>query len=602
MMRDKKEKVSQQGLFHWVNSQYEDRTLEAFRTSVQGEAQELFAHALRGGILGFYYRDDLPLYFVSDELLRELQITYAQFSEQFNGKFIEMIHPEDRNRYTETMIKSLEKEQIYEIVCRIKTGEQVCYMRDIGKKVRLENGTEIVLISRSNVTDILEYQQELQLKAISYMEINQVLKRVTDNIPGGVCTVALDSHYTLIYGNKEFYKLLGYSREQFEKEKNNYLSDIIYHRDLEFVKNTLRSAAQKKEKETEFEHRMVQRDGTILWFFVKGNLSYRKNIPELSCFVMEITVRKKIEEEAKINEERFRIALAQTDNTIFDYDIKSRVMIHGDRSAESYGLKQRTENVPESLLEMGVVHPDSSEAFLEMYQQICSGEKSASCLVKTRLKDGMFVWRKIIMTTIFDENQNPVNAVGILEDVDEQVRREEDLRHQMQRDTLTGLYNRGYMVSRIREGLENRKDGIVQAMIIIDIDDFKRVNDQYGHVFGDYVLSESGKRISSCFRKDEIIGRIGGDEFITFIDNLQSESAAVVCAQRIVKEFDDDFTDRGMALKVSCSVGLATCPKDGETFEVLYQNADIALYQAKKTGKNKASRYESSMEMILVDI
>ena len=156
------------------------------------------------------------------------------------------------------------------------------------------------------------------------------------------------------------------------------------------------------------------------WALVEGNFLCVDGLDIADCIVVDITDRKEIEEELRINEERFRLALAQTDNTIFDYNIETRVMIHAYRSAEMYGIPNHMENVPDSLVENRTIHPDTVEPFLEMYRKIREGAHSASCVVRTRLVKGRYLWRKITLTNIYDDEGKAVRAIGILEDVEEQ--------------------------------------------------------------------------------------------------------------------------------------------------------------------------------------
>lgn len=448
-----------------------------------------------------------------------------------------------------------------------------------------------------NVPELLKQNEELKSKIYLLEQQNKELKMLMSNIPGGVCQVEMNDDFTLVNGNKGLYNLYGYSEDELKTAHGNRLTEIIYEKDIEYVKSIILEASKTDNPVFEFEHRIIRKDQSVIWILVRGSFSCysQKNI--FNCVVLDITTRKEMEEAIKISEQRFRIALAQTESTIFEYNIATKVMIHGNRSAGTYGIGQITENVPLILVENKTIHPDTATDFLNMYQKIIDGQPNASCLIKTRIKEsGHYEWRKISMTTIYDESGSPVQAIGFLEDIDEQVRREDHLRYQSERDSLTGLYNRGTMIDKIKAKLANHTHRNIALMIIIDIDDFKSVNDTYGHMFGDYVLSESAKRISSLFRKETAIGRIGGDEFMGFICDLPSETKAYSCAERIARTFAMSFSDHCHTAAISCSIGIAIFPQDGHTFEDLYQNSDIALYEAKKRGKNQVVAYTFDMQ------
>lgn len=436
----------------------------------------------------------------------------------------------------------------------------------------------------------------LEKLAAALSKDNLLLSSIISNLPAGICEAAYDDYFTLLYGNGLFFELYGYTPEQLREEHQNRIERIILPEDLPGVRKAVDKAFHAGEHSFEVEHRIVRRDGAVVWALIKGSFFRGPENTTLHCVCVEITKRKQIEQELKINEERFRIALEQMDNTIFDYNIATRLMIHAYKSAEVYGLPKQLENVPDSLVENGTIHPGSAPVFLEMYQKICGGAPSASCVVQTRLAKGRYVWRKITLTTIYDAQGRAVRAIGILEDIDEQKRREELLRDQVERDTLTGLYNKGATEQRIRKLMDrNPPRAEYDALFIIDIDDFKGVNDRYGHLYGDKVLAESARRIASLFYPEDIIGRIGGDEFAVFLKQVPGRETIRKKAEHICRVFSGEFDYGGIIAALSCSVGTAAFPADGNTFEELYQKADIALYEAKHSGKNRYCAYREEM-------
>lgn len=422
------------------------------------------------------------------------------------------------------------------------------------------------------------------------------LAEITENIPGGVCVVALDEVLTLLYANRFFYKIYGYSPEQFWEKLDGKVAKTIWPPDLPRVRRTIEEALAGGKECFESEHRILHQDGTVQWSLVRGAFSKMEQEQWAYCITVDITERKSMEEALRVNEERFRIALAQTDSTIFDYDIREKRMLHGDKSAEKYGLTKWTENVPESLVKDGFVHPDSAGVFLEMYRKICAGAPNASCTIQARLVTGEYAWQRVSMTNVYDGEGNALRAVGFLEDIDVQKRREEALRERSERDALTGLYNKGTTEMRISEHLESGVCG-VNALFIVDIDEFKIVNDRHGHLFGDRTLAESARRISKLFHAEDIIGRIGGDEFIVFMKGVQDPAIVERRAGEICRAFSYAFESGCDIAKVSCSIGIAGSPRDGRTFDMLYQKADIALYAAKKRGKNCYCLFTPDMEI-----
>lgn len=413
------------------------------------------------------------------------------------------------------------------------------------------------------------------------------------NIPVGVCRILLDNNFTLIYGNRFLYSIYGYTPEQLELELNNCLAAAILPEELTAVTTTVGINDTNEGNGFRIEHRIRRRDGLVIWLLVSGNYVTHSGSPAANCIIVDITDRKLMEEKLRIDEERFRLTFIQTDNTIFDYDIASRVMIHSVKSANAYGLNHETHDVPNSLVENCTIHPESAEDYLEMYREIREGAKSASCVIRAKLVEGGYAWRRITMSTIFDLDGKAIKAVGLLENIDSQVRREEVLKEQSQRDALTGLYNKGTTESMICDIV--KAGNSPGALLIVDIDNFKGVNDNYGHPFGDIVLSESAHRVASLCRCNDIIGRIGGDEILLYLDGVIDPKAVGKRADEICAVFHKEFVSDGISAKVACTVGASMFPRDANTFTELYQKADAALYTAKRDGRNRSYVFDECM-------
>lgn len=158
-------------------------------------------------------------------------------------------------------------------------------------------------------------------------------------------------------------------------------------------------------------------------------------------------------------------------------------------------------------------------------------------------------------------------------------------------DLLTGLYNKLATERKIKEYMrENPKS--LAMMFVLDIDNFKKINDTMGHAFGDEVLSDLGKRISANFRVSDIIGRTGGDEFIIFLKALKDDSNTLREAQKLVNFFKNFQVGEYVKYSATASIGAAVFPADGADFDTLYKAADQALYKAKKRGKNQLAFYD----------
>lgn len=154
-------------------------------------------------------------------------------------------------------------------------------------------------------------------------------------------------------------------------------------------------------------------------------------------------------------------------------------------------------------------------------------------------------------------------------------------------DVLTGLPNRRYVQEKIEEALydKNKKYNLT-AIMFIDLDRFKAVNDNLGHDIGDELLIQVSNRLKACIRRDDIAARQGGDEFIVLVRNISSIEDVENLAQRIVKEINKPFFIRKHEIDIGCSIGISVYPDDGDNAAVIMKNADLAMYRVKEKGKN----------------
>jgi len=163
-------------------------------------------------------------------------------------------------------------------------------------------------------------------------------------------------------------------------------------------------------------------------------------------------------------------------------------------------------------------------------------------------------------------------------------------------DSLTGLSNRNFFYEQLDKLIERvRRENKLMAVMFLDLDNFKPVNDEYGHSVGDLLLQSVAKRITSCLRKNDIAARLGGDEFIIAYDTASNEENLATAAQRIIEVISAVYILSGHELKISASIGVSVYPKDGVDMDVLIKNADTAMYSTKEDGGNNYNLFISEM-------
>ncbi len=197
-----------------------------------------------------------------------------------------------------------------------------------------------------------------------------------------------------------------------------------------------------------------------------------------------------------------------------------------------------------------------------------------------------------------------VNMLSELSRCRKNLKSMEGIQERAEKDVLTNLFNRGAARQRINRLLSqpmSPQTGI-SALLMIDLDNFKSINDTYGHLFGDEVLTRSASRIRKLFRSNDIIGRIGGDEFIVFIDTIPDIELIQTRCQQLIDSLQTSFFEDENRIRISASVGVALVPEHGNTLTELYHKADQALYKAKKLGKNQFYIYNENDDDTVKDL
>lgn len=236
------------------------------------------------------------------------------------------------------------------------------------------------------------------------------------------------------------------------------------------------------------------------------------------------------------------------------------------------------------------IHKEDLSELFSFQERIKQGELYSMTEFRCRNSEGRYIWCRIYAITQYDSGQKPAKAVGTVWNIQEERLQMQKLKHRAEKDALTGVYNREETEERVKQYLETHPEE-QSALFMIDTDDFKQINDTKGHMLGDVVLTEMASGMKKLMQESDIVGRIGGDEFAVFMKNISSSSAAEKKAAELSEMFAQLFQEEKQAVQVTCSIGIALYPENGNDFNSLYQSADHALYQAKKQGKNRYVLY-----------
>lgn len=296
-----------------------------------------------------------------------------------------------------------------------------------------------------------------------------------------------------------------------------------------------------------------------------------------------------------LQQERYNTILKHSQGSIWEFNITSETLIKADPDLGIYSAQFTIPNAGHYYLEHNLIHPDDVAKFIEFYDSARNGAPEISTELRGKDISGKYIWYELIGTTIRDQKGHPITVIGQTNNINDKMMVFEELKESAKRDPLTKLYNRRCGIEMINRILSSSTRSDIHALFMIDVDNFKGINDTYGHTFGDAVLLELSTKMLKVFHNKHITARFGGDEFIAFINYVPNEDYIKSVAAKICEIFSGIVTNDSAKDKITGSIGISLYPKDGTEYDELFQKADMALYYSKNMGKNCYSFYNPEL-------
>lgn len=586
--------LSQQGRFEW-HEVFRERTekgrlLLGSRDINQGRRNEIIVKSVENEFDYVCYIDvasrNYSLYpsgSAKGMVPESLADNYPQVLRAFNKA---AVVPEEYETVTSKMemdhvIRELQDKDEYVLYATIQEDGKRFY-----KKLRFcyENETkETLLLSRVDISDVIHEQQrrrQEEQKRLDYL----------DNLPIACCItqVLLDEE------NRPYDFMYTYhNREHARLEEVEY-GDLIGKKFYEFFQETDRSWLQDY-YETAYEgitHVLDRYSPEI-----KKHLLIYTFQPEYGfcgCVVQDITEGRFLEQELEKSRQEMRHVLEATTDLVFQYDLQKEQFL--PLGAEAF-LGDSSFYAAEFINgKNGLVEPEYTETLKQALARVRDGAHELSLEIRARVsKDSPFAWYKTTFFDYVDAQSHQRCVLGYMQNIEQLKRQQELLQEEAQRDALTGVLNSRAGKREIKRRLEQKSSSWFSMMFIMDIDDFKQVNDVNGHMTGDETLREFARILQRTFRTEDVIYRLGGDEFVVFADCIQDPELSIAAIMKRFFERLSQSAERG--LPISSSVGVfATDRACG--FEEYYKQADQALYETKKSGKNDYTMHVERMVLL----
>jgi len=399
--------------------------------------------------------------------------------------------------------------------------------------------------------------------------------------------VMKDANSVYLHVNQAFADFLGLPREQvlgkgpFDLFSPEF-AQRIFEEDQEIIRNGVPA--------TDLERRIKDGHGKMVWL-----KSYKGPVFNSSGGVigivggnMDITAVKNAEEALRKSEERWKFAVEGAGDGVSEWNLETGDVFYSKQWKAMLGYKD-DEIAPTFEEQKKRIHPDDLSEVMRALEQHLRGETpSFSHEFRMATKNGGWIWvldrAKVIE---WSDDGAPLRMIGIYTDITRRKSAEEMILHQATHDMLTGLPNRMLFNDRLFMAMaDGKRLGRKTALIFLDLDNFKTVNDTLGHQMGDLLLMAVAERLSKEIREIDTLARFGGDEFAFVIPFLENKEGAAALADRIQQSLCREFRIDGKSLFITGSMGVAFHPDDSDDLETIMKQADMAMYRSKREGRN----------------
>jgi diguanylate cyclase (GGDEF)-like protein/PAS domain S-box-containing protein len=506
--------------------------------------------------------------------------------------------------FAELILRFAERGYIPEAVGRVSAwvAERVRQRRERPLEVverRLANGQWVRICHRRTVTggivtvhtDITELKR--QAEELRARELQ--LRGIVDNIPGVVYRRIRhpDGRISYPYHSSQFELRHGLDPAAVAKDAS-LLRDAVHPEDRAAWLAAMEESARRLSPFTG-DCRILVRGGNFRWFRTLASPTRRADGSVVWDGVsIDVTELKATEQALRESELRYRRLVEAGPIALLSHR-DGRVVFANARALELFGTRSAEDVVGRPLVFL--VHPDDRARLQARPEGGAVADRGFEpCEIRILRLDGQTVDVEMVSVPVTEADGEPATQVVLL-DITERKRAAERVRHLAHHDPLTGLPNRALLLDRLHQALlQARRERGRIAVLMLDLDHFKTVNDSFGHTVGDRLLCAVADRLRTTVRESDTLARYGGDEFTLVQTRLSEPQGSEVLAQKIVEAVAQPFEIDDQLIRTTTSVGVAVHPEQGSEPGPLLEHADIALYQAKALGRNRAEVFADAMK------
>lgn len=497
------------------------------------------------------------------------------------SEFEKLIHEADLLAFRIAVEQSMQQHKTMEVRFRIHHGSEIRMLHTSAEVYFNEAGQTVSLVGVSyDITEDWLHQKTI-------METEQRWKHALEGSGAGVWDWNVPNNVVVF--SEQLLNTLGYAPGDITGKMESLLK-LIHPQDIERVTADINRMLSGEKPEYRNEHRILSKDGSWKWMLGSATVGERdaeNNAIRVIGTKTDISWRKQAELALQQSEERFRNA--------FDTAAIGMAIVGLDgRWLEVNGALCRMLGYSEDELMdktfVDVTHPDDLDLDIEYVQKLLNGDLEHYQMEKRYFhKTGDIIFVLLSVSLVRNEKGEVIHFISQIEDVTARKSESDRIRQMAYHDTLTGLPNRRLFDERISHTLAHAKRvGYPIALMFVDVDHFKQINDKHGHDVGDEILKAVAERMTDCLRQTDTLSRVGGDEFVILLTEIKKPDDAKVVAEHILETVSQPLHVHTHDFRITLSIGVAIFSGDSETETVseLTKKADLALYEVKSAGRN----------------
>lgn len=503
--------------------------------------------------------------------------------------FEKLIHEADLLAFRVAVEQAMQQHKAIEIRFRIHHESEIRMLHTSAELYFNEAGQILSLVGVSyDITDDWQHQKNI-------LETEQRWKHALEGSGAGVWDWDVTNN-TVVFSDK-LLAMLGYVPGEIIGKMENWLK-LIHPQDIERVTADINRMLSGEKPEYRNEHRILSKDGSWKWVLGSATVGERDtegNPIRVIGTKTDISWRKQAELALRQSEERFRNAFDTAAIGMAIVGLDGRWLEVNNALCRMLGYSEE-ELIDKTFVD--VTHPDDLDLDLEYVQQLLNGDLEHYQLEKRYFhKTGDVIFVLLSVSLVRNEKGEVIHFVSQIEDVTARKSESDRIRQMAYHDTLTGLPNRRLIDERVNHSLAHAKRvGYPIALLFIDVDHFKQINDTHGHDVGDEILKSVADRMAHCIRQTDTLSRVGGDEFVILLTEIKKPEYAKLIAEQILKAVSQPLHVHTHDFRITLSIGVAIYHDGAETETVseLTKKADLALYEVKSAGRNGVHVYGSN--------